>query len=62
MLRYFIFSENTKIYVVLSTQKTKQKALVKCCIEYFKDIYLLLEIKKADTILIKFLAVRDVIF
>ena len=56
---FFVFSENTNFYAALSSQKLKQKTPVKCCIGYSKDIYLLLQINKADTIMAKFLKVRD---
>ena len=59
---FFVFSENTKIYEALSSQKLKQKMPVKCCIGYSKDIYLLLQINKAETIMTEFLKVRDFAF
>ena len=63
MFRFcFVFSENTKIYAALSSQKLKQKAPVKCCIGYSKDIYLLLQINKGDAIMIAFLTVKDFAF
>ena len=55
----FVFSENTKIYTALSSQKLKQKKPVKYCIGYSKDLYLLLQVNKADTTMIEFLAVRN---
>ena len=47
MFRFcFTFSENTKIYALLSHQKLKQKTPVKCCIGYSKDTYFLVQITK----------------
>ena len=52
MFRFcFAFSENTKIDATLSSQELKQKTSVKCCTGYSKDIYLLLQINNADTIM-----------
>ena len=63
MFRFcFVFSENTKIYAALSSPKLKQKKPVKCCIGYCKDLYLLLQINKADTIMIKFSSTTDLVF
>ena len=59
---FFVFSENTKIYAALSSQIPKQKMPVKCCIGYSKDIYLFLQINKADTTMTEFLKVRDFTF
>ena len=48
----FVFNENAKIYAALITQKLKRKMPLKCCIGYSKDIHLLLQINKADTIMV----------
>ena len=60
MFRFcFVFGEETNIYAALSTQKLKQKTPVKYCIGHSKDMQLLLQINKADTIMVEFLTVRD---
>ena len=63
MFRFcFVFSENKTIHAALNYQKLKQKKPVKCCIGCSRDLYLLLQINKANTIMIEFLTVSGFAF